>query len=94
VELRLELPPEVFALLGPTPEAAAQAARKALVLDLLRQGRVSQGRAAQVLGITRHDIIDLMAAHEIPSGPLTVEEFREDVAAAKEFMQPQPSKQP
>lgn len=85
MELRLDLPPEVLALLGSTPEAAALAARKALVLDLLRQGRISQGRAARVLNLSRHDIIDLMAEHDIPSGPETIEEFRREVAVAEEY---------
>jgi hypothetical protein len=86
MELRLELPDELVALLGETPEAAASTARQAVVLDLLRHGHISQGTAAHLLGITRHDIIDLTAAYHIPSGPQTIEEFRDEVAAARRHL--------
>ncbi len=76
--LTLELPDELVALLG-SPEAAAARAKQALVLDLLREARISQGRAARLLGVTRGQILDLMVQHEIPSGPETPEELREEV---------------
>ena len=53
------------------------------MLDLLREARISQGYAARMLGITRWDILDLMALHAIPSGPETPEEMRRDVEAAR-----------
>jgi predicted HTH domain antitoxin len=61
---------------------------KALVLDLLRDGTISQGRAARLLGVTRYDILDLMASHSIPSGPLTAEEMRQDIENARRFSRP------
>jgi hypothetical protein len=82
VEIRIELPEEVAALLGGTAQAAADGARRAVVLELLRQGRLSQGAAARALGLTRHDVIDLMAAHDVPAGPSSVAELRRDVDAA------------
>ncbi len=78
----VELPDDLVELLGSAESLAVQA-RRALVLDLLRQGQVSQGKAARLLGITRYDILDLMAEYEIPSGPLTAEELERDVANAR-----------
>lgn len=80
--LVVELPEELVALLG-SPEEAAARARAALVFELLREGRISQGKAAQLLGLTRWDILDLMARHGIPSGPDTAEEMRQDVEEAR-----------
>ena len=60
----------------------AGGARRAIVLDLLRQGKLSQGSAARALGLTRHDVIDLMAAHDVPAGPASAAELRRDVDAA------------
>jgi hypothetical protein len=77
----LELPEELVAMLG-SPEAVAGRVREALVLDLLREARISQGRAARLLGVTRWDILELMARYAIPSGPETAEEAERDVAAA------------
>jgi hypothetical protein len=86
MELRLELPDELMALLGETPEAAASTARQSAVLDLLRHGHISQGTAAHLLGVTRHDIIDLMAAYHIPSGPQTIEELMAEVEAMEQYL--------
>ena len=81
IAVSFDLPAELRDLVGP-PEALAARARRALVLDLLRAGEIGQGTAARLLGITRYDILDLMAEHEIRSGPLTAEELDRDVEAA------------
>ena len=75
--LTLDLPEELVALLG-SPEAAAAKAKEALVLQLLREARLSQGQAASLLGLTRWDVLDLMAQQQIPSGPPTGEELRRE----------------
>ena len=80
--LTIEVPEELFDLLG-SPDEAAQRARQALVIEFLREGRLSQGQAARVLGVTRWDILDLMAQFSIPSGPETAEEMRRDIENAK-----------
>jgi polyhydroxyalkanoate synthesis regulator phasin len=84
--LKVELPEELGALLG-SPEAAAARAKQALVLDLLREARISQGRAAALLVLTRRDILDLMVQYEIPSGPETAEELREEVDNLRRLLQ-------
>ncbi len=75
--LPLELPEELITLLG-SPEALAAKAKEALVLELLREAQITQGKAAELLGITRWDILDLMAQYQIPSGPATVEELHQE----------------
>jgi predicted HTH domain antitoxin len=57
----------------------AAKAKEALVLELLREARISQGKAARLLGISRGKIIDLMARHRISAGPETAEEMRQEV---------------
>ncbi len=82
IRVTVDLPGELRDIVGP-PEELARRARRVLVLDLLRAGEISQGKAARLLGITRYDILDLMAEYEIPSGPLTAEEMREESAAVR-----------
>jgi predicted HTH domain antitoxin len=82
--ITIELPGELVAALD-TLDGIEDRAWKALVLDLLRSGEISQGRAAMLLGVTRYDILDLMASHYIPSGPLTAEEMRQDIENARRF---------
>ena len=80
-EVRVALPEAIAALLGDTPEAAGTRARRAIILDLLREGAISQGRAALLLGVSRHEILDLMALFHIPSGPATADELDREIAA-------------
>jgi predicted HTH domain antitoxin len=84
--LTLEVPEELVSLIG-SSEAAAARAKESLVLDLLREGRISQGKAAQLLGLTRYDILDLMAQHQIPSGPATAEEMRQEIEDLRHFVE-------
>lgn len=85
--ITLEIPETILLSLD-SGEDIAERAWKALVLDLLRDAKISQGRAASLLGVTRYDILDLMAEHRILSGPLTPEEARRDVEAARRGMRP------
>ena len=82
--LTIELPDELVALLG-SPEVAAVRVREALVLDLLRETRISQGQAARLLGITRGELLDLMARYRIPSGPESGEEMRREIEIARQL---------
>jgi predicted HTH domain antitoxin len=85
--LVVELPDDLVALLG-SPEAAAARAKESLVLDLLRGEEISQGKASELLGITRWDVLDLMARYKIESGPKTAEEARQDVEVAERAARP------
>lgn len=80
--ITVDLPTELVALLG-SSEALAARARQSLVLNLLREAEISQGKAARLLGVTRHDILEFMARYQIPSGPETAEEADQDVDAAR-----------
>jgi hypothetical protein len=83
--LQIELPDELIDLVG-SPEAAVREVREAFILQLLRDARISQGQAAGLLGITRWDLLDLMAQHQIPSGPETPEEMRREIEEIRAFV--------
>lgn len=88
--ITIELPDDLVASLD-SLDGIDDRAWKALVLDLLRDGEISQGRAARLLNITRYDVLDLMARYRIESGPQTAEEAERDVEAALLGMQPAPA---
>ena len=71
--LELEVPDDVYTTLR--EEEMAAKAKEALVMELLREHRVSQGKATEMLGITRHDLFDLMARYKVPAIDLTPEEL-------------------
>src|SRR5206468_2026163 len=83
--LSLEIPEALVKMLG-SPEAAAAKAKQALVLQLLREAELTQGQAAELLGLTRWDILDLMAEHNIPSGPETAEEMAQEVEDLRRYL--------
>jgi predicted HTH domain antitoxin len=83
--VQLDVPDELMAILGSTDAAAAKA-RNALILEFLREARISQGLAARLLGITRWELLDLMAERQIPSGPATAEEMHQEIEDLRRFV--------
>jgi predicted HTH domain antitoxin len=89
----LELPDEIMALLG-SPEGAAAKAREALVLELLREARIGQGMAAELLGLTRADVLDLMVERRIPAGPEAAEEADREIERLRRYFVRQSEEMP
>jgi predicted HTH domain antitoxin len=75
VHLDVELPDELFAQLRKEETKV----KEALVMELLREHRLSQGKAAEILGISRHDLFDLMTNHRVPIIDLDTEELRNEL---------------
>lgn len=62
---------------------AERKAKEAFVLELLRHGDISAGRAAKLLNISKWDLSDLMSAAGISPFPeLTTEELDTEVETA------------
>ena len=77
VRLDLELPDEVFAQLE--GRDIERRVTEALVMDLLREHQISQGKAAEVLGLSRHELFDLMAKHHVPVIDLSADELKSEL---------------
>jgi hypothetical protein len=59
------VPEEIIELLG--SEATAQKeAHEAFILDLVRRGRISKGKAAELLGISLWDLPAVIAHYQLP----------------------------
>ncbi len=61
----IELPQELLELLG-SEEEAKRETKVALVLDLVRRGKVSRAKAAEFLGLSLRDLPGLLAEYRIP----------------------------
>jgi len=61
----IDLPGEVLRLLG-SEEDAKRDAKVAVVLDLVRRGKVSRAKAAEFLTIPLQDLPALLAQYRIP----------------------------
>jgi predicted HTH domain antitoxin len=66
---------------------AERKAREAFVMELLRQHDISAGRAAELLGIDRWTLSELMSLHRISpfDDTMTREELEREVADAARF---------
>ena len=77
IQIELELPDEVFTGLD-VKEMEAKA-REALVMEFLREHRLSQGKAADILGVDRHVLFDLMSRYHVPVIGLTGEDLTQEL---------------
>jgi len=85
VKFELELPEDLQELF-PSEEAATRAAKEALVLDLVNRGEISQGRAAELLGVDRWELLELMGKHGLPVLAQTPEELAADREALRQAL--------
>lgn len=77
VKFDLKLPDE---LLGQLREEEIEAkVKEALVMEFLREHRLSQGKAAELLGLDRHQLFDLMTKYRVPVIDLTSEELKSEL---------------
>ena len=81
VTLEVEVPGALHGtpLEGKFVEAAQQIIKERSVIRLFEQGEVSSGYAASLLGLTKHDFIQLLAKHNVPFFNFTDEEWQEEL---------------
>ena len=59
-------------------EQASETMAEAAVMDLVRRGIISSGKAAELLGVNRWDMPDLMTRHKVPAFELLPGETMEE----------------
>ena len=75
----VELDQDLVALLEQLRRPVKEAARELIVLELYREGLLSSGRAAEVLGLSREDFIKCASARGIPYFQLRDDELRQEI---------------
>jgi predicted HTH domain antitoxin len=83
--VQIDLDPELVAVLEELHRPVTEAARELIVLELYRQGEISSGKAAQLLGIEREDFIRHASTHGIPYFQLQGEDLRREIDASKKL---------
>jgi predicted HTH domain antitoxin len=63
--LKLEVPDEVVKIVGSIDDATKEA-KEALVLDLVRRGKISRSKAAELLNLNLWDLPGLLAQYGLP----------------------------
>ena len=80
--LQIEFPKDLLALLGAQPQAA-ETAKEFVILGLFQESRISGGKAAELLGLTRRGFVSLLARKGIDYFRLTPDEWAEEVSTVK-----------
>ncbi len=81
----VQLDQDLVELLEELQRPAKQAARELIVLELYRQGEVSSGRAAQLLGKEREEFIRYASEKGIPYFQLDTDELRRELDTLKKL---------
>jgi len=77
--VQVTFPEDVFAALRKSPSEVEREVRLAAVIDWYRRGLVSQGRAAELAGLTRGDFLDELAARKIDVFQVDLKELKREV---------------
>ena len=80
--LPITLPREFLALLG-APSQAAEAVKEFTILGLYQEGRISGGKAAELLGLTRRGFLALLARRGLSYFRLDPQEWEAEVARVR-----------
>jgi len=77
--LQIPFTKDMAALLG-TQRQAAEKAKELIILGLYQEDRVSGGKAAELLGLTRLGFVSLLARKGMDYFRLSADEWAEEVA--------------
>ena len=81
-QVTLDLPESAFATLHQAPKEFAQEMRVAAAVKWYELGRLSQGRAAEIAGLTRAAFIDALSRYKVSPFQYTAEEVSEELRDA------------
>lgn len=73
--IEVSLPEEVFTSLHKSTEEIARDVQIAAIVGWYAEGLVSQGKAAELAGLTRFDFLDELARRKVPAIQMTPEEL-------------------
>lgn len=76
----VSLPEELLAGFGWLESEVSERVREALVMDLLRLDRLSEGQAAEILDLSRSELLDTMGRYQVPAIRMGPEELQRELA--------------
>ena len=82
----LDLPRDLLGALD-VPQTGLEARlRELIALELFREGRISSGKGAELLGISKLEFIRLLAQYDIPYFAESPEELAAEVATVEQLL--------
>lgn len=86
IQVTLPLSRRDLLALGLSEKKIAAEMTRELILKLYRNGQISSGKAAEILGIHKQDFVSLLAANKIPFFNYTEEELEEEHKAVTQIL--------
>ena len=83
--VELQMPQDVISLLDVAQAELPQRLQQLIALELFREGYISAGKGAEIMGLPKIKFIQLLAANDIPYLDQTPEELLADVVAIEQF---------
>ncbi len=80
VRVSFDLPEDAFSVTRSSPEEFVRELRLAAAVKWYELGRISQGKAAEIAGLSRSDFIDALGRFGVSPFQTTIEEIREELA--------------
>jgi len=78
-EIRFEFPSSFFAALRKSPAEFAVEMRVAASVQWYAEGLLSQGKAAEVAGLSRSEFLEELLRRKVPACQVTLEELIEEL---------------
>jgi predicted HTH domain antitoxin len=75
----VEIPDSAFSALGRSPAEFARELRIAAAIQWYHQTLISQGKAAEIAGLSRADFLDALFRAKIPASQVSMEELKEEL---------------
>jgi len=79
MKLEVDLPAEAFSALRVKPEAFVREMRLAAAVKWYEIHRISQSKAAEIAGVSRHEFLEALARFQVSPFQTTVEELTDEV---------------
>jgi predicted HTH domain antitoxin len=83
LKVEFELPRNLSAVLNIQESELGRLAKEWMLLGLFQEGRVSAGKAAEVLGLSKSQFLDLLNERNLPYLDADLKELEREAAAAR-----------
>ncbi|MEH2363016.1 UPF0175 family protein [Nostoc sp.] len=80
IQINIELPNDVFSALRSNPETFVQEMRLAAAVKCYEIGMLSQSKAAEIAGVSRHQFLEALDRYNVSPFQLTPEELAQELA--------------
>ena len=77
--IQVDLPDDAFSALRRDPQEMSEEVRIAAAIQWYSEGIVSQGKAAELAGLTRAKFLDELRRRDVPACQATRKELREEI---------------